>query len=121
MSLTYNELESTLKDLTFSGLPENFIDHTIKNAHNSILENINRIFEEELKKNCAPSIKGEITIGKLKWRGVKRIQSQDGYSWFEQRGRQVTSKIEYPNFKGMTISDIHNNKYEITANIIYLK
>ena len=57
--------------------------------------------EEEIFINCLltiaePPIKGKITKGKIKWRGIKIIQYNDGYKytkWLEQRGKQISPKI----------------------------
>ena len=46
-----------------------------------------------------PRITGEVTGGKLRWRGIRRItkliHSNDVIeeTWFEQRGRQITPRI----------------------------
>ena len=51
-------------------------------------------------KLISPPIKGEITKGKLKYRGIRRCTRFGGLSgeyieecWFEQRGRQITPVI----------------------------
>lgn len=43
-----------------------------------------------------PPIKGQITKGKITWRGIKLIRQQvgfDSYSWLEQRGKQISPKF----------------------------
>ena len=65
-----------------------------------ILKNQDDIFKESLMNLVEPPIKGEITKGKLKWRGVRFIQQKVGLnycSWLEKRGKQITPKlyIEY--------------------------
>jgi hypothetical protein len=57
--------------------------------------------EEELLKTALrtmaePPIKGEITKGKIQWRGIRLIRQQvgfDSYSWLEQRGKQISPKF----------------------------
>ena len=50
-----------------------------------------------------PRITGEVTGGKLRWRGIRRItkliHSNDVIeeTWFEQRGRQITPRIRLMN------------------------
>jgi hypothetical protein len=60
------------------------------------LEFQNKIFEKALRNNAIPPVKGEITKGKLKWRGLRLIHQQKGldyYSWIEQRGKQISPKV----------------------------
>lgn len=45
-----------------------------------------------------PAIKGGLTRGKIKWRGLRMIVQQDingDIVWFEQRGKPVTQKIQF--------------------------
>ena len=44
-----------------------------------------------------PKIKGEITKGKIKWRGIK-LYIQGDYMWLVQRNKQIGYKI-YKHFK----------------------
>jgi len=53
-------------------------------------------FKDAILKNAIPPIKGEITKGKLKYRGIKIISQQiDGrnYSWVEQKGEKISDKF----------------------------
>lgn len=46
--------------------------------------------------NAVPPIKGKITKGKLKWRGIKHVTYYNNLvheEWLEQRGRQISDKI----------------------------
>jgi len=55
-----------------------------------------QLFTNLLKIVAEPPIKGEVTIGKTRWRGIKLIRHHvafDTYSWLEQRGKQITPKI----------------------------
>lgn len=43
-----------------------------------------------------PQIKGEITKGKLQWRGIKLIEINDfkgTTKWLEQRGKQIGERL----------------------------
>lgn len=54
------------------------------------------IFTTALRTMAEPPIKGEITKGKLTWRGIRLIRQQvgfDSYSWLEQRGKQISPKF----------------------------
>tara|TARA_R110002012_G_scaffold94275_1_gene228317 strand:+ start:811 stop:1116 length:306 start_codon:yes stop_codon:yes gene_type:complete len=60
-----------------------------------------RLFTTALRTMAEPPIKGEITKGKIKWRGIKLIRQQIGidfYSWLEQRGKQISPKFISPKF-----------------------
>lgn len=57
-----------------------------------------KIFTSALRIMAEPPIKGEITKGKLTWRGIRLIRQQvgfDSYSWLEQRGKQISPKIVF--------------------------
>ncbi len=54
------------------------------------------IFTTALRVMAEPPIKGEITKGKIRWRGIRLIRQQvglDSYSWLEQRGKQISPKF----------------------------
>lgn len=54
------------------------------------------IFTTALRTMAEPPIKGEITKGKLTWRGIRLINQQvgfDSYRWLEQRGKQISPKL----------------------------
>lgn len=56
------------------------------------------IFTMALMTMAEPPIKGEITRGKLKWRGIRIVQQNDGFKytkWLEQRGKQISPKIVF--------------------------
>lgn len=49
------------------------------------------MFEKGIRENATPPIKGEITKGKMRWRGIRCVTQQgSGASWLEQRGRKIT-------------------------------
>lgn len=54
------------------------------------------LFTTALLTMAEPPIKGEITKGKITWRGIRLIRKQvgfDSYSWLEQRGKQISPKF----------------------------
>ena len=54
------------------------------------------IFISALRVMAEPPIKGEITKGKIQWRGIRIVQHNDGFKytkWLEQRGKQISPKI----------------------------
>jgi hypothetical protein len=67
---------------------------------NDIISDIVRKQDKELEKivreYATPKISGEITKGKLRWRGLRLIQktgiAKDSY-WIEQRGKIIGYKI----------------------------
>lgn len=55
-----------------------------------------KIFTSALRIMAEPPIKGEITKGKVRWRGIRIVQYNDGFKytkWLEQRGKQISPKI----------------------------
>jgi hypothetical protein len=61
------------------------------------------LFTSALRIMAEPPIKGEITKGKLKWRGIRLVQYNNGFKytkWLEQRGRQISPKIEFQGIIG---------------------
>ena len=64
------------------------------------------IFTTALRTMAEPSIKGEITKGKVRWRGIRIVQQNDGFKstkWLEQRGKQISPKIV---FEGAVLNDL---------------
>ena len=56
------------------------------------------IFTYALRTIAKPPIKGEITKGKVRWRGIRIVQYYDGFKytkWLEQRGKQISPKIVF--------------------------
>jgi len=54
------------------------------------------LFTNALRTMAEPPIKGEITKGKITWRGIRLIRQNiglDAYSWLEQRGKQISPKF----------------------------
>ena len=71
-----------------------------------LFEEIHRqeeLFTSFLRTTAEPPIKGEITKGKLVWRGIRLIRQQigaDSYSWIEQRGKQISPKFKVKAYVG---------------------
>jgi len=64
----------------------------------SILNTTDKIIEDTLRKEAQPPIKGKITKGKIKWRGIKKVEKRNEFhheEWLEQRGRQIGPKIVF--------------------------
>lgn len=63
---------------------------------NEVRRQEEELFKNALRTTAEPPIKGEITKGKLTWRGIRLIRQQigfDSYSWIEQRGKQISPKF----------------------------
>jgi len=61
-----------------------------------ILQEEEKIFTKSLRHFAEPPIKGEITRGKIIWRGIKLVRQRtmtDYTSWLEQRGKQISPKV----------------------------
>ena len=61
-------------------------------------ERQNAILEKAVRENAIPPIKGEMTKGKVRWRGLRMMQrgtGADGFTetWIEQRGKRITPII----------------------------
>ena len=68
----------------------------MNHLYEAALKKENEIFEAALRNNAIPKIKGEITAGKIKWRGIRIVQQNDflrSFKWLEQRGKQISPKI----------------------------
>ena len=56
---------------------------------NSIEQAITEWIQKDLKDKCIPQIKGNITKGKVRWRGLRLINSADG-RYISQRGNRIS-------------------------------
>lgn len=71
------------------------MDNIIDNAIKSIVKDIDEKMEYCVRNFATPPIKGKLTKGKLKWRGIKLIISNNGAQrWIEQRGMKISPIIE---------------------------
>lgn len=67
------------------------------NLMSNIIQKQDEFIINQLK-FAIPQIKGEITKGKLQWRGIKLIEINDINVitiWVEQRGKQIGERLEY--------------------------
>ena len=71
-------------------------------ALNAVQESINKQFralEQSIYEFATPKIKGTITAGKLRWRGI-RIETKQSYidmsseTWISQRGKRIGPVIK---------------------------
>lgn len=54
---------------------------------------LNQMIEFTVRTTAKPIIKGEITQGKLKWRGLKLVMAGSPFNrqyWIEQRGERIS-------------------------------
>lgn len=74
------------------------LDNIVKEFIRLQLKQEDDIFISALRTMAVPPIKGEITKGKIQWRGIRIIQYNDGFKytkWLEQRGKQISPKIVF--------------------------
>jgi hypothetical protein len=58
-------------------------------------EDINDKLEYYVRNLAVPPIKGRLTEGKLRWRGIRMIIMDGGRKrWIEQRGKKISPTIE---------------------------
>lgn len=61
------------------------------------------VFLHYLRTEVKPAIKGEITKGKLRWRGIRHCTNMElgkMTEWLEQRGKRITPKMVTQNVDG---------------------
>ena len=94
MDFEMNKIENPYAEL------DNYFASNISQVTQNLVDEIRKqedeLFEFCLRTMANPPIKGEITKGKLKWRGIKLIRTHvgfDSYSWLEQRGEQISPKF----------------------------
>lgn len=79
----------------------NLTDLSIEFA-NQIAKKQDEIFEYALRNNAVPPIKGELTKGKIKWRGIVIITQQyptKCITYLSQRGNRISETFELYNFE----------------------
>lgn len=87
-----------IADLDTIELERTFIDDMISNFNKVLGDE----FEKCVRVMAEPPVKGEVTKGKLKWRGivlkVKRNDFTSDEYWIEQRGKKISPiyTIEMP-------------------------
>lgn len=75
---------------------EVMIDDLTKSYANSLVKRQNLELEQILRRNVKPPITGEITKGKIRWRGIRLCQRHNmrGFEmWVEQRGEMIGPKM----------------------------
>lgn len=73
------------------------LDNLTDKIMSSIIQKEDEFIKNQLKL-VKPQIKGEITKGKLQWRGIKLIEINDfngTIKWVEQRGKQIGKRLQY--------------------------
>lgn len=74
------------------------MDEIVSDIIRDLSSKQDKIFEEYIRLLATPKIKGEITKGKLKWRGIKMC-TYNGLgkteTWIEQRGVQISPKVSF--------------------------
>jgi len=62
------------------------------------MKNLDKLMERLVRENASPPIKGEITKGKLKWRGLIMCRCfETNETWIQQRGEDITPRISPKN------------------------
>jgi hypothetical protein len=72
------------------------IDYITSSVIRSKINSEEDILINYLRESASPKIKGEITYGKIKWRGISFHQQIDGFNritWIEQRGKVISPKV----------------------------
>ena len=55
----------------------------------------NEVFELAVRTNAVPPIKGDITIGKIRWRGIYLVQCpKRNEQYLMQRGKQISETLK---------------------------
>ena len=75
---------------------------TVRRIIDSHEAKIYSMLEAYTREFAKPTIKGELTAGKLIWRGIRIISKTDGYTtkfWVDQRGEKISPTFFMSNFK----------------------
>lgn len=73
----------------------------IEKEVSSFIKKRDEIFEKALRENAVPPVKGEITKGKLKWRGIRIAQKSNGFKItysIQQRGVNIGPEVSLETF-----------------------
>ena len=77
---------------------EVMIDDLAKRHQEALSKRQGLELEQILRRNAKPPITGEITKGKIRWRGIRLCQRHNmtGFEmWVEQRGKMIGPKMIY--------------------------
>jgi hypothetical protein len=91
-----HQKNTTIKYLNQNKMTDFNLDNIVNEFIQEQLKWEDEIFTSALRKLAEPPIKGEITKGKIKWRGIRIVIHNDGFKytkWLEQRGKQISPKI----------------------------
>ena len=85
--------------MDIANIQDIIMDHTRNNIRDVVCHQ-EKILKDSLRENAIPPITGEITKGKLLWRGIRLVQTQHtipwgGSRWLEQRGKRISPIIRY--------------------------
>jgi hypothetical protein len=70
---------------------EKRMEAALESAMDKAAEMEYQLFEKGVRENATPPVTGELTPGKMKWRGIQRCYNREtGESWLEQRGKRIT-------------------------------
>lgn len=89
---TLNEFAKKCIDEAYKPEIEKFmayVEKQIEHYHGTI----DSILFKEVINNCTPPIKGDITKGKIKWRGLYLAIDHENKVAFYQRGKRISSFI----------------------------
>lgn len=98
--------EKGLQAVLYAGLSPKYAE-ALKEMHKIFFEHCNKLFEkrdkmleswlkEIIPKTCVPPIKGEVTKGKLRWRGIRMTTNYKGDTYFTQRGKIISPILLNP-------------------------
>lgn len=86
-------IQMTPKDAEIEA-PNKEIESMVDELMDKAAEMEFKLFEKAVRTNATPPITGDITPGKLKWRGIRRcFNKRTNESWLEQRGLQISEKF----------------------------
>ncbi len=86
-------IQMTPKDAEIEA-PKTEIESMVDELMDKAAEMEFKLFEKAVRTNATPPITGDITPGKLKWRGIRRcFNKRTNESWLEQRGLQISEKF----------------------------
>lgn len=93
-----------VKESRFTETQKEFLENIVSSSRkmlDSITKEREIFFEKAVRENAIPKIKGKITKGKLRWRGIRLVQSPSNLCnlcyqvWLEQRGKRISEIFTY--------------------------
>ena len=98
---------ATAKDYPKQDIYQNILDSQLLE-----IKRQETIIDRCLREFAKPPIKGKVTAGKLKWRGIIMVQ-QGNEKWLEQRGKRIS-----PNFKVVNLPEHRQHDDAINSNTV---